>query len=301
MSKRQDEIANKAVRKATIKNLKVKKNSRLAQLKADYEKQVRDINIQFAEDPERLKAKYASADYAKSEKARKRAEKRIAQEKEKIAFENSMRQPTMAESVASSIVQGIGCALSIAGLAILDTIAIQKAQDFVSLTTVFFSLFGAAMILMYLFSVLQHSIPNYVAKKVFNRLSHVFAFLNIGFCYSVFTITKLQGLYGWILFGVVWALALIGIIFYSISGHKHDKVNAILYIIAGFSGIVLAKVLFNVIPVQSFSMLMFAAACFVFGIFFYNLRKIKYMHFIGNILMLGGSVFVFFALLFMNF
>lgn len=301
MSKRQDEIANKAVRKSTLKSIKVKKQSRLDQLKAEYEEKVREINIQFAEDPERLKAKYAAEDYAKSEKAKKRAAKKIAIEKEKIAFENSIRQPTLAESIASSIIQGIGCALSIAGLAILDTIALQKTQNYVSLTTVCFSLFGAGMILMYLFSVLQHSIPNYVSRKVFNRLSHVFAFLNIGFCYTVFTITKLQGITGWILFGIVWALALIGILFYSISGRKHDKVNAILYIIAGFSGIFLSKVLINVIPMKSFSMVMFAAACFVFGIIFYNLRKVKYMHLIGNILMLCGNIYVFFALLFMNF
>ena len=301
MSKRQDEIAKKAVRKATIKNLKVKKSSRLAQLKADYEHQVREINIQFAEDPELLKAKYAAADYAKSERAKRHAEKKIKREQEKIAFEKTERKPTMVESVASAIVQGFGCALSIAGLAILDTIAIQKTHEFVNLTTVFFSLFGGAMILMYLFSVLQHSIPGFTAKKVFNKLSHVLAFLSIGFCYSVFTITKIQGVSGWILFGIVWALSLIGIIFYSISGRKHDKVNAALYILAGFSGIFVVKVLFNVIPLHCFSMLMFALAFFVFGIFFYNLKKIKYMHLIGNILMLCGSIYVFFAMLFMNF
>lgn len=301
MSKRQDEIAKKAVRKATIKNLKVKKNSRLAQLKADYDKQVRDINIQFAEDPERLKAKYAAADYAKSERAKKKAEKKIAREKEKIAFEESVRKPTVKESIISSIIQGLGCALSIAGVAILDTIAVHKTQDYVNLTTVFYTLFGASMIIMYLFSLLQHAIPNYTSRKVFNRLSHVWAFLNIGICYSVFSITKIQGVFGWVLFGIVWGIALTGILFYSISGRKHDKVNAFLYIIAGFSGIVAIKNLYDVLATECFSMIICAAVFFVFGIIFYNLKKIKYMHIIANFLMLCGSVYIFFALFFMNF
>ena len=81
---RQDEIAANAVRKSTLKSLKEKKHSRLKQLKADYENQIREINIQYAEDPERLKAKYAADDYAKSEKAKKRAQKQIDNEKKMI-------------------------------------------------------------------------------------------------------------------------------------------------------------------------------------------------------------------------
>ena len=69
---RQDDIAEKAVRKSTLKSLKKKKRSRLAQLKIDYENAVQQVNILYAEDPERLKAKYAAAEYAKNEKAKKR-------------------------------------------------------------------------------------------------------------------------------------------------------------------------------------------------------------------------------------
>ena len=50
---RQDDIAEKAVRKSTLKSLKTKKRSRLKQLKLDYENAVQQVNIQYAEDPER--------------------------------------------------------------------------------------------------------------------------------------------------------------------------------------------------------------------------------------------------------
>ena len=62
---RQDEIAEKAVRKSTLKSLQKKKRSRLKQLKIDYENAVQQVQIQYAEDPERLKAKYAAEEYAK--------------------------------------------------------------------------------------------------------------------------------------------------------------------------------------------------------------------------------------------
>lgn len=300
MSNRQDEIAKKAVRKSTLKSIKVKKESRLAQLKAEYEEKVREINIQYAEDPERLKAKYAAADYAKTEKAKHRAEKRIAREKANIEFDEKIRKLTAKEEIASAIIQGIGCALFIAGVAILDTITVSKLNDFVNISTILFTLFGASMILMYLFSLLKHAIPNYTAKKVFNRLSHIGAFLNIAFCYSVFTITKIQGLMGWILFGVVCALCLTGSIVYAISGQKHEKVNAFFYIFSGFCGIVLAKTLFDVLSVQSFTMICFAVAFYFVGVLFYNLKKIKWMHFLANVLMLCGSVYIFFALFYIG-
>lgn len=297
---RQDEIAEKAVRKSTLKSLKEKKRSRIRQLKADYDKTIQEINIQYSEDPERLKAKYAAAEYAKNEKAKKRAEKRIANEQKIIELEKKSRRLTTGEEIGSSIVQGIGAALFIAGTAILDTLGIKEGMDFKSLTIVCYSLFGASMILMYLFSLLQHALTNINAKQVFNRLSHAWTFLIIGFGYTAYTITKIQGVAGWILFGIVWALVLIGILFYAIAGQKYEKLNTVLYIIAGFSGLVLAKNLFEVLSAKSFAMLVLGGVFYLIGIIFYNLKKIKLMHLFGNIIMLFGSVYIFFSLFFIN-
>ncbi len=297
---RQDEIAEKAVRKSTLKSLKKKKRSRLNQLKIDYENAVQQINIMYAEDPERLKAKYAAAEYAKSEKAMKRAERRIENEKRLIELAKQSRRLTVGEEIASSIVQGIGVALFIAATAILDTLAMRNVTSFFNTTIVFYSLFGASMILMYLSSVLQHALTNITAKQVFNRLSHVFTFLIIGFGYSAYTITKIQGNVGWILFGVVWAVVFIGILFYAIAGQKYEKLNIALYVIAGFSGLGAAKNLFEVLSATSFAMLVSGAVFYLIGIIFYNFKKIKFMHLLSNIIMLFGSVLIFFSLFYIN-
>lgn len=297
---RQDEIAEKAVRKSTLKSLKKKKRSRLNQLKIDYENAVQQINIMYAEDPERLKAKYAAAEYAKSEKAMKRAERRIENEKRLIELAKQSRRLTVGEEIASSIVQGIGVALFIAATAILDTLAMRNVTSFFNTTIVFYSLFGASMILMYLSSVLQHALTNITAKQVFNRLSHIFTFLIIGFGYSAYTITKIQGNVGWILFGVVWAAVFIGILFYAIAGQKYEKLNIALYVIAGFSGLGAAKILFEVLSATSFAMLVSGAVFYLIGIIFYNFKKIKFMHLLSNIIMLFGSVLIFFSLFYIN-
>jgi len=297
---RQDDIAEKAVRKSTLKSLKQKKRSRLAQLKLDYENAVQQVQIQYAEDPERLKAKYAAAEYAKNERAKKRAERRIESEKKILELTKNTRRLTTGEEIASSIVQGIGASLFIAATAILDTLAMRNVTNFFNTTIVFYSFFGISMILMYLSSLLQHALTNLTAKQVFDRLSHVLSFLIIGFGYSAYTITKIQGMTGWILFGIVWAIVLVGILFYAISGQKYAKLNIILYILAGFSGLVVAKNLFEVLSAKSFSMLVLGAFFYLVGIIFYNLKKVKFMHLFSNIIMLFGSVYIFFSLFFIN-
>lgn len=297
---RQDDIAEKAVRKSTLKSLKQKKRSRLAQLKLDYENAVQQVQIQYAEDPERLKAKYAAAEYAKNERAKKRAERRIESEKKILELTKNTRRLTTGEEIASSIVQGIGASLFIAATAILDSLAMRNVTNFFNTTIVFYSFFGISMILMYLSSLLQHALTNLTAKQVFDRLSHVLSFLIIGFGYSAYTITKIQGMTGWILFGIVWAIVLVGILFYAISGQKYAKLNIILYILAGFSGLVVAKNLFEVLSAKSFSMLVLGAFFYLVGIIFYNLKKVKFMHLFSNIIMLFGSVYIFFSLFFIN-
>lgn len=297
---RQEDIALTAVRKSTLRSLKEKKASRLAQIKRDYEAAVREVEIQYDEDPERLKAKYAAADYAKSEKARKRAEAKIAREKTAIEIAKKYRPFTLAEEIASAIVQGIGACLFVAATACLETLAIRNAVKYVNLTTVMYALFGATMIIMYVFSCLRHSITNRLAKDVFNRLSHFCSFLIIGWGYTAYTITKIEGQIGWTLFGIVWGLSLIGAIMFAISGERLSRVNLALYIIAGFSGIFVCRILYNVLSPASFQMLIMGAVFYIIGLVFYGLRKYRFMHFIGNILMLVANVNIFFSLFFIN-
>lgn len=300
MSKKQDDVAEKAIRKSTLINLKVKKASRLKQLKSKYENDVRQIHIEYAEDPERLKAKFAAAEYAKTEKGKKRAEKRILREQKEIDLYKSMRNATTGEEIFSSIVQGIGAALFVAALAILDTLAVIDLKEYKVLTITMYSLFGSSMILMYLTSLLSHAITNIVAKDVFRRLSHDFSYLVLGFTYTVFSLTKIQGIYGWALFGTVWLLSLLGIIFYSIFSARINKFNIALYIITGSSILILGKMLFHSISPKSFSLLISAGFFYFLGIILYGLQKIKYLHAISNIMFLTANILLFFSMFYLN-
>ena len=125
-----DDVAARAVRKSTLTSLKVKKASRLKQLKADYEANVRKVNIEYSKDPERLKAKYAADQYTKNERAKRRAARRIEREQKAIDAMTSLRQFSLAEEIASSIVQGIGAAIAITALVLFESLVIDDIKDY---------------------------------------------------------------------------------------------------------------------------------------------------------------------------
>ena len=98
---KQDEIAAKAVRNSTLKSLNLKRKLRIKQIKEETEAKIREINIQYAEDPERLRAKYAADDYARTERAKKRAAQRIEKEKKHLEREHKLRAYSLGEEIFS--------------------------------------------------------------------------------------------------------------------------------------------------------------------------------------------------------
>lgn len=290
---RQDEIAAKAVRKSTLTSLKVKKAARLRKLKNDYEAEVQKINLEYAKEPERLKAKYAAEEFARNERSKKRAAKRIERYRKEVEVLESQRKFSLAEEIASSIIQGIGALLAVAVLVVFEAVVVNGIQDYKNLTIVLYTLFGACTISMYVFSVLHHALTNHVAKEVFKRLSHAAAFLMIGLCYSAYAITKVQGVLGWVLFGIVVGVVLVGIILYSVFGSKFEKGIIPFYVISGFAGLIAGKALYQSLSANSFGTLAGAGALFIIALVFYLLRKAKWMHFVGNVLMLFASVMIY--------
>lgn len=310
---REDEIAAKAVRASTLKSLKIKKIMRIQQLKAETEAKIREINIQYDEDPERLRAKYAADDYARTEKARVRAEKKIAKEKARIERENKQRPISLGEEIFSSIVQGIGAALFIAATALLDVLAINNVPAEYNAKTIYyvlFTCFGMTTVLNYVMSVLHHALTPRGAKEVFTRLCRVFIYLVIASAFTTYTFTAAKAnlikpevgvspLFAMILTAVVWVICLVGIFISSIGGSRFEVVNIVFFAVLGWSGLFIFTNLYHVITKTSFIMLLTSGIFYTLGLIFSSIRKVKYMHSIGNLVILAASVLMFFSFFFM--
>src|SRR5574341_1551633 len=139
------------------------------------------------------------------------------------------------EEIANSLTHGFGIVLSIAGLAVLTAFAsaFGTAWHVVSC-----SIYGATQIMLYTASTLYHSIPLPRAKAVFRLLDHSAIFLLIAGTYTPFTLVNLRGPWGWSLFGVIWALALIGIGMQSLLIRQKALVTALPYVGMGWAALI---------------------------------------------------------------
>lgn len=301
-----DDEAMRAARRSTLRSKEAKRRARVRQLKAQYEEAVHEVNVLYAQDPERLRAKYAAGSYARTERRRRRAERRIERYKRQVAEESKTRQPILAEEIFAAIVQGLGAVASIAALAIIMYKAsIMSADDFTASVTgnkaafiATFACFGGAITLMYIMSCLHHAVPSAAAKEVFDRLTHSFVFLVLGAAYTSFTLTALRGAAGWVMFGVVWTMSVVGIALYAARGKQWIITNIILYLVIGWTGLVVVRELYQVLPPKSFSFLIISGITYTAGCALSLVTKVRFAHAIGDLVMLVGSVYFFLVMAF---
>jgi hemolysin III len=199
------------------------------------------------------------------------------------------------EEIAHSITHGIGIVLAIAALAILTSFAavFGTARHIVGC-----SIFGATMIILYTASTLYHSLQNEKAKKVFRVFDHSAIFLLIAGTYTPFTLITLKGAWGWTLFGVVWGLAIIGIVLQTVSNMRFQVLSLVLYLAMGWIGIVAVRPMISLLPVSGLVFLAAGGLSYTLGVVFYVWERLPFNHAIWHVFVLGGSVSHFFAILF---
>lgn len=202
---------------------------------------------------------------------------------------------SIGEEIANSVTHGVGVVLSIGGLAVLTAFSsvLGNAWHIVSS-----SIFGATLILLYASSTLYHSIQFPRVKRILQVIDHSAIFLLIAGTYTPFTLVTLRGAWGWTLFGVVWGLAVTGIIFQVTRLRKWPAISLALYVGMGWVVIVATKPLLAAIDPRGLLLLLIGGLSYTAGIVFYVWRRLPYHHAIWHIFVLVGSAFHFFAILF---
>ena len=197
------------------------------------------------------------------------------------------------EELAHSVTHGIGVVLSIVGLAVLVTLATARGQ---ALHVATCAVYGTTLILLYVASTLYHSIPLPRAKRVLRVLDHCAIYLLIAGTYTPFALVSLRGARGWVLFGVVWALAIAGMAFKSVATGRARIFSVVLYLLLGWCALsVLAAS--RAIPAKGMALLFAGGASYTVGVVFYAWKRLPYHHAIWHLFVLAGSIFHFFAVL----
>lgn len=202
-----------------------------------------------------------------------------------------------AEEIANSISHGIGIALAVAGVTLLVVFGALYGNAW---HIVSFSVFGASMIVLYLASTLFHGSKNPRKKYNLNRFDHSAIYILIAGSYTPITLIALQGLLGWILFGLIWALAVAGVVFkvwfYT---PKYRNLSAWLYVVMGWIIVVAIAPMIKQVPNTSLWFLLAGGLSYTGGVIFYIKQKVPFFHFIFHLFILGGSVCHFFSFLYL--
>ena len=209
--------------------------------------------------------------------------------KEEIAKFNNQ---SMGEEIANAISHGVGTLLAIAGtvIAIVYACFFGDARSIVSA-----SLYGAGLIILYLFSTLYHSITNIKAKKVFQIFDHCSIFLLILGSYLPICLILIGGWRGWTLFGINAACTVLGIVFNAIDLNRWDRFSQALYIIMGWSVLMAVRPVIRAVPWRGLSLLVGGGILYTAGTYFYRRGdRVKMYHFVWHLFVLAGSILHFF-------
>jgi hemolysin III len=235
---------------------------------------------------------------------------------------------TPLEELANSLSHGLGTALSIAGLVVMVVFAAKRgtARDVVGA-----SIFGSTLILLYLMSTLYHAFRGPKVKLVFKIFDHSAIFLLIAGTYTPFCLSALgrqSPAQGWTLFGLVWGLAVLGIVFKSVYYAKIAKqafrpppldhlhalssnadldprfvkrmgwISTVIYLLMGWIIVIFALPLGRALSTHGLYWLFAGGAFYSLGSLVYSLEKVRFHHAVWHLFVVGGSACHFFAVLF---
>jgi len=194
----------------------------------------------------------------------------------------------------NSISHMAGVGLAVMGAVPLIMLGAQAGDPW---KIVSFSVYGAMLLCLYLASTLYHSLRGR-AKQIWCKLDHCAIYLLIAGSYTPFALVSLRGAWGWSLFGVVWGLALLGVIQEIWLARGMRIFSLVLYILMGWLAIIAIVPLLNALGPDGFSWLAAGGLIYTIGIIFYaNDSRWRHAHGVWHLFVLGGSTCHYFTVL----
>ena len=200
---------------------------------------------------------------------------------------------SLAEELVNAISHGLGASLSIAAL----VVCIVHSHS--ALGVISSCLYGAMMIILYIFSCLYHALsPNIRGKKILRVLDHDNVFLMEAGTYMPVALALLVGnghvALGWTVFGLVWAITILAIVFTSINVDKYQVIGVICNLVLGWGSLLILPILLSLTGVSGVLMLVLGGLTYSLGALWFAIgSKIKWMHSVFHFYVLLASVFHF--------
>ena len=191
------------------------------------------------------------------------------------------------EELANTICHGIGLIGAMIGTPILLLAAFHHGSISFLIGTVVFTV---TMLVLYLGSLLYHAWPQTPAKSILQVLDHSAIFLLIAGTYTPFALGPLRGVWGWIMLGLIWALAALGVLVKATHGTaRHKRFAMALYLGMGWLALIFIRPLALAVPLSVLLWLLAGGIAYTTGVLFYVNRRLRYAHFVWHLFVLAGT------------
>ena len=210
------------------------------------------------------------------------------------------RPQTLGEEIANAVTHGIGAILAVACLVVGVVFAsVRPWHDVWNIVSV--SIYGATMVLLYLFSTLYHALNRPKTKAVFNYFDHCSIYLLIAGSYTPFCLSAIRvysPAWGWSIFGVEWALAAVGIVFQCLFINRYVALSNLTYLAMGWVVLMAVYPLWKAMGAVPVFWVGVGGLLYSLGVVFYAMKNTKWMHVVWHLFVLAGTLVQYFVILF---
>jgi len=195
------------------------------------------------------------------------------------------------EEIANFVSHLVGASIALIGLVILIVYASINSSG---IHIVSASIFGACMLILYISSTLYHGLKSKRAKNVFFICDQISIFLMIAGSYTPIALVALGGTLGWIMFGIEWGIAILGIIYISVFSKGYEKgihpIKVIAFIIMGWLALIAIKPLSVMLTGWGLALLLAGGVFYTLGVVFFAMEKVKYNHLVWHLFVILGTL-----------
>jgi hemolysin III len=159
-------------------------------------------------------------------------------------------------------------------------------------------IFGVSLIVLYAASTLYHSAKQQKLRSRLKIFDHSAIYVLIAGTYTPFTLITLNGTFGWMIFSISWAMALIGITLKLFFTGKYNAISTLMYVLMGWMIVFAIKPLIVSLPLDGVYWLIGGGVSYTIGAVLYSIEKIKFNHAIFHVFVLIGSFCHFYSIFF---